>query len=110
MLDWYPPFHQNNIHHFARKADMVRVTGIRTHLDICVTPKSRFCIKLIMFQSNLDMSDIGEDTPDNWRWRNEEFPQGGYDTNAHIFTQAHKNVNDQIEVAIHPHYSELFDF
>ena len=54
MLDRYAPFHPSNVYHFTRKWDMVRVCGIRTHLNICVTPKSGFRIQIIMMQSNID--------------------------------------------------------
>jgi hypothetical protein len=30
--------------------------------------------------------------------------------NAHVFTQAYKNANNQVEVGIHSHYSEFFEF
>jgi hypothetical protein len=111
MLDRYAPFHPSNVHHFARKSDMVRVCGIRTHLDICVTPKSGFRVRIIMMQSNIDWADMaGEDALNNWRWRNGRFPQGGYDPNAQVFTQAHVGEDNAMEVGIHPHCSNLFEF
>ena len=62
-------------------------------------------------QSNIDFSEIGgEDTPNNWRWRNNQQHQGGFDTNVYVFTQAYARDDGEIEVGIHPCYCDLFDF
>src|SRR6266851_2082502 len=42
IINHTPPFTHVLLQHYNRKSDMVCATGIRTHLDVAVSPKSGF--------------------------------------------------------------------
>ena len=93
-------------------SDMIRVTGIRLELNIGVSPKSGWRVRLLLIQSPLDMSQItGYQESNNYAYYPDEpnNPQGGFTLNGGSFTQVHGEP-DRYEASIVDKYKNLFKF
>jgi hypothetical protein len=96
---------------WARSTDMIRVTGIRLSLDVGVSPKSGWRVRLMLVQSPLDFYGLtGEVDMENGSYDgDDDIPQGGYNLNGNWFTRINNTPNG-VEAAISPTYKELFKF
>ena len=91
---------------------MVRATGIHLELNVGVSPKSGWRVRLLLIQSPLDMNQItGNVDINNYAYYPDEHqnPQGGFTLNGGSFTQVFSGA-DGYEASIVDKYKNMLRF
>ena len=112
---------QDRLRPWRRLNDMIRLTGIKVGVEFHIAPKSRFRVRMLIFQTPYHMKDIlgkvddkGEvdlGFDDNMACNcTLDKPQGAFLPNAQLLSACVKNAQGQLDMAFVNHqFAPMFD-